>query len=156
MKPIIVLVIIALLIYVCTYWLPMKAQKKVEPNNTDKPNMEHVGDDDTGDDDKSSETNNDTLVDARPDELDLPESPPQYVNAESAGEGSYQNIPENQFNSSHVLQSSFQADDASKYVYNGMSNIEQNEMFAMKSVGSSKARSITDDFNLKYLHSLKQ
>ena len=75
-----------------------------------------------------------------------------YVNADENKEDKYENIDSS--NSSYILQSGFQADQSAKSVYNGISNIEQNEMFAIKSVGNSKSRSITDDFNLKYLHTL--
>tara|TARA_B110000483_G_scaffold243458_2_gene333376 strand:+ start:1585 stop:2004 length:420 start_codon:yes stop_codon:yes gene_type:complete len=124
-------------------------------SETTKPNTEYSSDDGV-----DSGINEISTADVVPNEINYTETLPQYANTERDGEGSYahmyENMNENQSNSSHVLQSSFQADGPSKSVYNGMSNIEQNEMVAMKSVGSSKARSITDDFNLKYLHSLKK
>lgn len=140
MKPIIVVAIIAVLVYICTYWSPLEKKHNI-PDETSE----------SGSRIECAGEVNETQSGSANEPILLPSQDPQYVNAEENQEQS-QNYDNS--NSSYVLQSGFQADQSVKNVYNGISNIEQNEMFAKKAVGNSKSRSITDDFNLKYMHTL--
>ena len=142
MKPIIIFAIIAMLVYLYTSWFPLQNKNgETPPGETITQEMNN-----------EQNEQNDTPPESNHETINMPSPEIQYVNADENKEDKYENIDSS--NSSYILQSGFQADQSAKSVYNGISNIEQNEMFAIKSVGNSKSRSITDDFNLKYLHTL--
>ena len=180
MKPMILIAIVALLVYVYTYWLPMKAcdkkRKKVtvkqEPTmKVTEPKIEEP------DYNYESEVNimkgeskmenefemieqeskNDSEIihiQEQINEMEENLKPVSEVEIDSVQKEQHSTEQSTDHNSSYILQSGFHHEDFAKHVYNGMSNIEQNEMFARKSIGNLKSRSFTKDFNQKYLHNL--